>query len=163
MDETVSIEFDSRIAIFSLPEYNMVCRLIDGRYPNYASVIPQNNPHHLTIDRQTLINAMRRVSVFSPASSGLIKLRIQDSQLSISTQDIDFSTSANETLTCQYDGIPMSIGFKANFLIDILNNIPSQEIVLQLSDPSRAGVIVPAEQAQDENLLMLLMPMVLND
>ena len=161
--ETVTIEFDSRIARFSLPEFRMVCRLIDGRYPNYASVIPQNNPHHLTIDRQTFINALRRVSVFSPASSGLIKLRIQESQISISTQDIDFSTSANETLTCQYDGIPMSIGFKANFLIDILNNIPSQEIVLQLADPSRAGVIVPAEQAQDENLLMLLMPMVLND
>ncbi|MBR4842141.1 MAG: DNA polymerase III subunit beta [Bacteroidaceae bacterium] len=161
--ESVDIEFDSRIARFSLPEFRMVCRLIDGRYPNYASVIPQNNPHHLTIDRQTLINALRRVSVFSPASSGLIKLRIQESQISISTQDIDFSTSANETLTCQYEGIPMSIGFKANFLIDILNNIPSQEIVLQLADPSRAGVIVPAEQAQDENLLMLLMPMVLND
>lgn len=161
--ETVTIEFDSRIARFSLPDFRMVCRLIDGRYPNYSSVIPQNNPHHLTIDRQTLINALRRVSVFSPASSGLIKLRIQESQISISTQDIDFSTSANETLTCQYQGIPMSIGFKANFLIDILNNIPSQEIVLQLADPSRAGVIVPAEQAQDENLLMLLMPMVLND
>lgn len=161
--ETITVEFDSRIARFSLPEFRMVCRLIDGRYPNYASVIPQNNPHRLTIDRQTLINALRRVSVFSPASSGLVKLRIQDSQISISAQDIDFSTSANETLACQYEGVSMSIGFKANFLIDILGNIPGQEITIQLADPSRAGVIVPNEQNEGESLLMLLMPMVLND
>ncbi len=161
--ETITIEFDSRIARFSLPEFRMVCRLIDGRYPNYGSVIPQNNPHHLIIDRQTLVTALRRVSVFSPASSGLIKLRIEKDKVDISAQDIDFSTSAKESLACQYEGTNMSIGFKAGFLIDILNNIPSQEITLQLADPSRAGVIVPTEQAEGENLLMLLMPMVLND
>ena len=131
--------------------------------PNYASVIPQNNPHRLIMDRQTLVTALRRVSVFSPASSGLIKLRIEKDKVDISAQDIDFSTSAKESLSCQYEGVAMSIGFKAAFLIDILNNIPSQEIIFQLADPSRAGVIVPAEQAQGENLLMLLMPMVLND
>jgi len=161
--ETITIEFDNRIARFSLPEFRMVCRLIDGRYPNYGSVIPQNNPHHLVIDRQTLVTALRRVSVFSPASSGLIKLRIEKDKVDISAQDIDFSTSAKESLVCQYEGTSMSIGFKAGFLIDILNNIPSQEITLQLADPSRAGVIVPTEQAEGENLLMLLMPMVLND
>ena len=161
--QDITIEFDSRIARFSLPEFRMVCRLIDGRYPNYASVIPQNNPHRLIMDRQTLVTALRRVSVFSPASSGLIKLRIEKDKVDISAQDIDFSTSAKESLSCQYEGVAMSIGFKAAFLIDILNNIPSQEIIFQLADPSRAGVIVPAEQAQGENLLMLLMPMVLND
>ena len=161
--EAITIEFDSRIARFSLPEFRMVCRLIDGRYPNYGSVIPQNNPHHLVIDRQTLVTALRRVSVFSPASSGLIKLHIEKDKVDISAQDIDFSTSAKESLACQYEGTSMSIGFKAGFLIDILNNIPSQEITLQLADPSRAGVIVPTEQAEGENLLMLLMPMVLND
>ena len=145
--ETITIEFDSRIARFSLPEFRMVCRLIDGRYPNY----------------KTLVTALRRVSVFSPASSGLIKLRIEKDKVDISAQDIDFSTSAKESLACQYEGTNMSIGFKAGFLIDILNNIPSQEITLQLADPSRAGVIVPTEQAEGENLLMLLMPMVLND
>ena len=161
--EEITIEFDSRIARFSLPEFRMVCRLIDGRYPNYGSVIPQNNPHRLVMDRQTLVTALRRVSVFSPASSGLIKLRIDKDKVDISAQDIDFSTSAKESLVCQYEGVPMSIGFKAAFLIDILNNIPSQEITIQLADPSRAGVIVPTEQAEGENLLMLLMPMVLND
>ena len=161
--ENITIEFDSRIARFSLPEFRMVCRLIDGRYPNYGSVIPHNNQYNLIIDRQTLVTALRRVSGFSPASSGLIKLRIEKDKVDISAQDIDFSTSAKESLTCQYDGTFMSIGFKAGFLIDILNNIPSQEITLQLADPSRAGVIVPTEQAEGENLLMLLMPMVLND
>ncbi len=161
--ESITIEFDSRIARFSLPEFRMVCRLIDGRYPNYGSVIPQNNPHRLLIDRQSLLTALRRVSVFSPASSGLVKLHIEKDNVDISAQDIDFSTSAKESMACQYEGVAMSIGFKAAFLIDILNNIPSQEITVQLADPSRAGVIVPSEQAEGENLLMLLMPMVLND
>ena len=161
--ESITIEFDSRIARFSLPEFRMVCRLIDGRYPNYGSVIPQNNPHRLLIDRQSLLTALRRVSVFSPASSGLVKLHIEKDNVDISAQDIDFSTSAKESIACQYEGANMSIGFKAAFLIDILNNIPSQEITVQLADPSRAGVIVPSEQAEGENLLMLLMPMVLND
>ena len=161
--DNVSIEFDSRVARFSLPEFRMVCRLIDGRYPNYNSVIPQNNPHLLTIDRITLVNALRRVAIFSPASSGLVKLRIQQNQLSIFSQDKDFSVSAKESMTCQYEGVPMSIGFKSSFLIDILNSIPSQEITIKLADPARAGVFVPTVQEENENLLMLLMPMVLND
>jgi DNA polymerase-3 subunit beta len=161
--ENVSIEFDNRVARFSLPEFRMVCRLIDGRYPNYNSVIPQNNPHLLTIDRATLLTALRRVAIFSPASSGLVKLRIQQNQLSIFSQDKDFSVSAKESMTCQYEGVPMSIGFKSSFLIDILNSIPSQEITIKLADPARAGVFVPSVQEENENLLMLLMPMVLND
>lgn len=161
--DSVVLSFDSRVFTVALDGYRMTSRLIDGRYPNYNSVIPQNNPHTLTMDRQTLMSALKRVSVFSPASSGLIRLRIKDSQLTISTQDLDFSTSATETLTCQYDGAPMSIGFKASFLIDILGNIPSQEVLFKLADPSRAGVMFPAEQAEQENLLMLLMPMVLSD
>lgn len=161
--ENVSIEFDNRVARFSLLEFRMVCRLIDGRYPNYNSVIPQNNPHLLTIDRITLVNALRRVAIFSPASSGLVKLRIQQNQLSIFSQDKDFSVSAKESMTCQYEGVPMSIGFKSSFLIDILNSIPSQEITIKLADPARAGVFVPTVQEENENLLMLLMPMVLND
>ncbi len=162
-DGDVTISFDNRSAMISMSGYRMVCRLIEGRYPNYNSVIPANNPHKLTIDRATLISALKRVSVFSPASSGLIRLRIKDNQLTISTQDLDFSTSATETLACQYEGAPMSIGFKAGFLIDILNNTPGQEIIFKLADPSRAGVVVPSEQEENDNLLMLLMPMVLND
>lgn len=160
---SVTIEFDDRNAVLTLENYRMVCRLIEGRYPNYNSVIPQNNPHKVTIDRQQLISALRRVSVFSSQASSLIKLRLQNNQIVISAQDIDFSTSAEESLTCQYDGNPMSIGFKSTFLIDILNNISATEVVIELADPSRAGVIVPVEQEENEDLLMLLMPMMLND
>ena len=159
----VQIGFDDRNAIFTLENYQMTCRLIEGRYPNYNSVIPQNNPHRAIIDRAAFISGLKRVSVFSSAASSLIKLRLDMNTIQISGQDIDFSTSAEETMMCQYEGAPMSIGFKSTFLIDILNNISSPEIVLELADPSRAGVIVPVEQDAEEDLLMLLMPMMLND
>ena len=159
----VQIDFDDHNAVFTLENYRMTCRLIEGRYPNYNSVIPQNNPHKATIDRTAFMSALKRVSVFSSAASSLIKLRLDMNTIQVSGQDIDFSTSAEETLMCQYEGNPMSIGFKSTFLIDILNNMSSQEIVMELADPSRAGVIVPIEQDAEEDLLMLLMPMMLND
>ena len=159
----VQIDFDDRNAMFTLENYSMTCRLIEGRYPNYNSVIPQNNPHRATIDRAAFVSGLKRVSVFSSAASSLIKLRLDMNTIQISGQDIDFSTSAEETLMCQYEGNQMSIGFKSTFLIDILNNISSQEVVMELADPSRAGVIVPVEQNEDEDLLMLLMTMMLND
>ena len=157
----VVIEFDDRNAVFTLEQYRMVCRLIEGRYPNYNSVIPQNNPYRVTVERALLVGALRRVSIFSSQSSSLIKLKLQENQMVISAQDIDFSTSAEETLICQYSGNPMSIGFNSTFLIDILNNIVASEVVIELADPSRAGVIVPVEQEENEDLLMLLMPMML--
>ena len=159
----VQIGFDDRNAVFTLDNYSMTCRLIEGRYPNYNSVIPQNNPHKATIDRAAFISALKRVSVFSSAASSLIKLHLDINRIQISGQDIDFSTSAEETLMCQYEGNPMSIGFKSTFLIDILNNVSSQEVIMELADPSRAGVIVPVEQDEESDLLMLLMPMMLND
>lgn len=159
----VQIDFDDRNAVFTLENYSMTCRLIEGRYPNYNSVIPQNNPHRATIDRAAFVSALKRVSVFSSAASSLIKLRLDTNTIQISGQDIDFSTSAEETLMCQYEGNQMSIGFKSTFLIDILNNISSQEVLMELADPSRAGVMVPVEQNDEEDLLMLLMPMMLND
>jgi DNA polymerase-3 subunit beta len=159
----VIIEFDERNATFTLEKFSMSCRLIEGRYPNYNSVIPQNNPYKVTVDRLQLIGALRRVSIFSSQASSLIKLRLQENQIQVSAQDIDFSTSAEETVICQYDGNPMSIGFKSTFLIDILNNIAATDIVVELTDPSRAGVIVPVEQDENEDILMLLMPMMLND
>ena len=159
----VQIGFDDRNATFTLENYRMVCRLIEGRYPNYNSVIPQNNPHKAIIDRASFISALRRVSVFSSQASSLIKLSLSENMMKISAQDIDFSTSAEESLICQYDGNAMSIGFKSSFLIDILNNIASQNVIIQLADPSRAGVVVPEEQEENEDLLMLLMPMMLND
>ena len=129
------------------------CRLIEGRYPNYNSVIPQENPFKVTIDRISFLNALKRVSVFSNPASSLVKLHLKDSLITVSAQDIDFSTSAEE----------LSIGFKATYLIEILGNISSEEVVLELADPSRAGLIVPSENDEDEDLLMLLMPMMLND
>lgn len=159
----IKISFDDRNATFEMPTHRMICRLIEGRYPNYNSVIPQNNPFKIIIDRAGMLSALRRVSVFSSQSSSLIKLRMNSNELLISAQDIDFSTSAEEKLSCAYEGNPMSIGFKATFLMDILSNIGGQDVVIEVSDPSRAGVIVPAEQVEAEELLMLLMPMMLND
>ena len=160
----VLIQFDERNASFKLENYQMVCRLIEGRYPNYNSVIPQENPYKVTVDRQSLISALRRVSVFSSQASSLIKLHLQENMLVISAQDIDFSTSAEESLECQYTGISMNIGFKSTFLLDILGNIQAEDVVIELADPSRPGVIMPLEQKEQQDLLMLLMPMmILND
>ena len=160
--DEVSVEFDGRFAIFDMGDYRLLCRLFDGRYPNYNSVIPQNNPHKLTVDRVALISTLRRVAIFSSQVS-LIKLHIEDNKVVISAQDTDFSTSAEESIACSYEGASMNIGFRASFLIDILNNTPGQDVVIELADPSRAGVIVPAEQVGKQELLMLLMPMMLTE
>lgn len=159
----VEISFDQKNIAFRLPSYTMVCRQIEGRFPNYNGVIPQNNPYRLIIDRVSLMNAAKRVFAFSNQGTGLIKLAISNNQLVVSAQDIDFSTSAEETLVCQYDGNEITIGFKAPFLIDILNNINSSDVIMALADPSRAGVILPFENEADEDLLMLLMPMLLSE
>ena len=161
--ETVEIKFDEHNAYIKMSSYTMTCRFIEGRYPNYNSVIPQNNPNKVILDRLSFLNALKRVSVFSNQASNLIRLQLSDKNIIVSAQDIDFSTAAEETIPCDYTGTPMSIGFKSSFLIDILNNIPSSDISLELSDPSRAGLIIPAENEENEDLLMLLMPMMLND
>lgn len=157
------VKFDDRNARVELENYTLNCRLIEGRYPNYNSVIPQDNPFRVSVDRVTLIGALRRVLVFASTSTSLVKLRVDQNDLIVSTQDIDFSTSAEEHVLCDYSGTAMSIGFKGPFLVDILNSMSSQDVVLELADPSRAGVIVPAEQEEQEDLLMLLMPMMLNE
>lgn len=161
--ENAEIRFDERNAEILLSNYTINCRLIEGRFPNYNSVIPQDNPFRITVDRLSFIAALRRVSVFASVSSALIKLQLSDNALTVSAQDLDFSTSAEEHITCDYAGMPMSIGFNGPFLLEVLNSITSQEVVLELADPSRAGVIVPAEQEEDEDLIMLLMPMMLQD
>ncbi|MBQ3122231.1 MAG: DNA polymerase III subunit beta [Bacteroidaceae bacterium] len=156
------VEFDDRFAVFSLENYKLVCRLIEGRYPNYNSVIPQNNPRKITADRAAMLGALRRVALFSSQVS-LVKLHLQEGSMVISAQNNDFSTFAEESLVCSYEGAPMNIGFSASFLIDILNNIPGTDVVIELADPSRAGVMFPAEQQENQELLMLLMPMMLTD
>jgi DNA polymerase-3 subunit beta len=161
--EKVEIKFDENNAYISSHNFEMISRLIEGRYPNYNSVIPQENPHRVTIDRITLLNALKRVSVFSNASSSLVKLHVMEGQVIISAQDIDYSTSAEEKIPCEFSGAELKIGFKATFLIEILGNIASENVVLALADPSRAGLIIPTENEENEELLMLLMPMMLND
>ena len=161
--DDVSITFDDKNAVFTLSNFVLNCRLIEGRYPNYASVIPQNNPNRIIVDRAVFVNVLRRVSVFSDQASNLVKLQLRDNQIQVAAQDIDFSTSAEENVSCNYTGDPMGIGFKSTFLIEILNNISSQEVTIELSDPSRAGLILPVENQPNEDLLMLLMPMMLTD
>ncbi len=159
----VQIHFDKKNAHFKLANYTMICRQIEGRFPNYSAVIPNSNPYKIIIDRITLMNAMKRVSVFSNQGSNLVKLAINENQINISAQDIDFSISAEETISCQFEGEPIRIGFKSPFLIEILGNINAGDIILELSDASRAGLILPFENETNEEILMLLMPMLLND
>ncbi|MBP3213672.1 MAG: DNA polymerase III subunit beta [Bacteroidaceae bacterium] len=157
------VRYDDRNAEIELTDYVISCRLIEGRYPNYNSVIPTDNPFRVTADRMAFISALRRVSVFASQSSALIKIHVDQGTLTVSAQDLDFSTSAEEHIMCDYEGTAMSIGFNGPFLIDVLNSITSNDIVLELADPSRAGVITPAEQEDNEDLIMLLMPMMLKD
>jgi len=162
-EEDVKIDFDNHNVVITFTNTRMVCRQIEGRYPNYNAVIPADNPHKIIVDKQSLLGALRRVSIFSLMSSCLIKLRLEENKMEISAQDINYSLSATETLDCQYADMPMSIGFKSTFLIDIINNMPSDSISMELADPSRAGVFIPEEQDEDTDLLMLLMPMMLNE
>ena len=159
----VVIKFDNRSAEISFSEGVLSCRLIEGRYPNYNSVIPQNNPNQLTIDRKLLVGALRRVLPFASESSQLVRFHLETGKLVLSSEDIDFATSAKEEITCDYSGQNMNIGFKGSSLSEILTNLDSTEVVIQLADPSRAGIIFPAEQPENEDVLMLIMPMLLND
>lgn len=163
INNPVKVEFDHKNASFILTDYTLVCRLVEGNYPSYNSVIPTDNPNRLTIDRHEFYNSLKRVSVFSNQASNLIKLELKGNQMTVSAQDIDFSISAYERLKCQYEGDDMQIGFKSTFLIEILSNLSSGDVFLELSDPTRAGLILPAEtDNENEDILMLLMPMMIN-
>lgn len=159
----VTVEFDDKNAFFNLNDYKVVCRLVEGNYPNYNSVIPKNNPRKITIDRVEFYNTLKRVSVFSNQASNLVKLQLKGNQAMVSAQDIDFSISAYEKIKCQYQGDDMEIGFKSVFLLEILSNIGSQDVMIELADPTRAGLFLPGEtENESEDLLMLLMPMMIN-
>ena len=159
----VTIRFNQSNAEVIYNDGMLSCRLIEGKYPNYNSVIPQDNPNRLTIDRKALISALRRVMPFASESTQLVKLRIANNSLEINSEDIEFATSARENVVCEYGGVPMSIGFKGSALYEICNNLTSDEIVIELADPGRAGIISPAQQPEGEDVLMLIMPMLLND
>lgn len=159
----VVIKFDDRNAEIHFAGGTLSCRLIEGRYPNYNSVIPQGNPNQVTIDRRALLGALRRVLPFASESSQLIRFHLEIGKLELSSEDIDFATSAKESITCDYTGQPMSIGFKGSSLTEILTNLESEEVIIQLADPSRAGIVLPSVQPENEDVLMLIMPMLLND
>ncbi len=159
----VVIRFDERNAQISYGDGEITCRLIEGRYPNYNSVIPQNNPNQLTVDRLALLAALRRVQPFANDSSNLIRFHVEGGTLQLDAEDYDFSKTATERMSCEYNGQPMSIGFKGSSFIEILSNFDCQEVIIQLADPSRAGLVLPSEQPENQDVLMLMMPMLIND
>lgn len=159
----VVIRFDDRSVEIRYEGGLLCCRLIEGRYPNYDSVIPKNNPNIATIDRKSFASALRRVLPFANESSLLVRLHLEQGRLELSSEDIEFATAAKEQLSCDYQGNPMSIGFKGSTLQEVLGNLESEQVILQLADASRAGIIVPSEQPENEDVLMLVMPMLLND
>jgi len=162
-DADVVIRFDDRNANIAFAEGTLSCRLIEGRYPNYNSVIPTDNPNNLTIDRLTLLGVIRRVLPFASDSSQQVRLHIEMGKAVISSEDIDFYTSAKEEIVCDYNGTTMDIGFKGTSLMEILNNLDCEEVTLEFADPSRPCLILPAQQPENEDILMLIMPMLLND
>ena len=159
----VIIRFDERNAEINYGDGTVQCRLIEGRYPNYNSVIPQNNPNELRIDRNGLLAALRRVQPFANDSSNLIRFHVEGSTLQLDAEDYDFSKTATERMSCDYNGQPMSIGFKGSSFIEILGNFDCSEVIIKLADPSRAGLVLPSEQPENQDVLMLMMPMLIND
>jgi len=160
----VEISFDDKNAMFKLSEYTMVCRLVEGRYPAYNSVIPVNSPNKLIIDRVEFLSALRRVAMFTNQATNLVKMELRGNQITILAQDIDFSIAGHETLKCRYDGDEMNIGFKANFLAEIIANLSSTDICLEMADPSRACLVLPVQsEIEGEDVLMLIMPMTVAD
>ncbi len=140
----------------------MTCRLIEGKYPTYSAVIPAKNPNKMTVDRQPFLNAIKRVSIFSNQTTYQVKFKIAGSELILSAEDLDYSNEAQERLTCHYEGEDMEIGFNSKFLAEMLNNLNSDQVLLEMSEPNRAGLISPVDnENKDEDILMLVMPVML--
>ena len=163
-DEDVKVEFNETNALFSLDNTTIICRLIDGKYPNYDAVIPKDNPNKLTIETSVLLSSIKRVSIYANKTTHQIRLKIAGSDLQVSSEDLDFANKAEERLSCQYEGTDMEIGFNSKFVIDMLNNIGAEKISLEMSAPNRAGIILPLDgTTEGENTLMLVMPVMLNN
>ena len=163
-EEDVTVSFDKSNAVFTLKNYILICRLIEGDYPNYNAVIPTGNPNKILIDRIEFLNGIKRVAVCANSATNLIRLDVADNKLTLTAQDVNFYVSANESLNCSYDGTPISIGFKSIFLVEILSNIETPTVLVELADSTRAGVFKPVyDDVQSSATLMLLMPMMLND
>ncbi len=164
IETKVILEYNESNALFRFDNYTLNCRMIDGKYPNYDAVIPKENPFKLTVDRTNLLNSIKRVSIFSNKTTHQVRLKVNGSELSISAEDVDFNNEANERLTCQYDGDNIEIGFNSRFLVEMLQNVNTEHIDIEMSAPNRAGIILPTEKNDtDEDLLMLVMPVMLNN
>ncbi len=162
-EDAINVSFDAKNVIFQLKSHTLVCRLIEGNYPNYNAVIPTANPNKVLIDRIELVNGIKRVAVCSNQATNLIRMDVADNTVNLTAQDLDFSVSAKESLSCSYDGEPLTIGFKSTFLVEILSNIETPTVVIELADSTRAGVFKPVyDDKQSSDTLMLLMPMMIN-
>lgn len=163
-DDEVKIEYNDTNARFSFGNNVLICRLIDGKYPNYEAVIPRENPNKLTLDRSSFYNSVRRVSIFSSKTTHQIRLKMAGTELKISAEDLDFSNKADERLQCSYEGDDMQIGFNSRFLMEMLNHLNSNEILLEMSLPNRAGILTPVDGLEDgEEITMLVMPVMLSN
>jgi DNA polymerase III subunit beta len=162
-DLPVTIEYSNTNARFTFKNVILTCRLIEGRYPNYQAVIPASNPNRLTVERVPFLNSIRRVSIFSNQTTYQVKFKIAGSELTLSAEDLDYSNEAHERLNCHYDGLDMEIGFNSKFMLEMLNNLETEQVMLALSEPNRAGLITPVDsENEQEEILMLVMPVMLN-
>lgn len=161
-DVRVKAEFSNSNAFFSFGNIKMICRLIDERYPDYENVIPQNNPNHMKIGRAELLSTLKRISIYSNKTTHQIRLKVTGNELEISAEDLDYSNEANEKLSCEYVGDNMEIGFNAKFLVEMLSNLNTTNLTLEMSQPNRAGLIVPEDKEENEDMLLLVMPVMLN-
>ena len=162
-DAEVTLEYNDTNALFTFNNITVICRLIDGKYPNYDAVIPKENPNKLTINTSELLSSIKRVSIYANKTTHQIRFKVAGSELQITSEDLDFANKAEERLSCQYEGEDMEIGFNSKFVIDMLNNIGAEQILIEMSAPNRAGIILPLDgQEEGENTLMLVMPVMLN-
>ncbi len=163
-EQEVKLEFNNTNAFFTFDNFYIICRLVDGKYPNYDAAIPKENPNKLTVDRNSFLNTLRRVGLFANQASHQVRLSIQERELVVSAEDLEFSNDASEKLPCQYEGEPMEIGFNAKFLAEMVSNIDTEQILIEMSHPSRAGIIFPIREDEGESpedILMLVMPVML--
>jgi len=159
----VVIKFNNNAAELTFAEGTLRCQLIEGTFPNYNAAIPADNPNELLVDRKALMDSIRRVLPFASISSQLIRFRLSMGSLQLSAEDIDFATSAKETLVCEYNGQPLQIGFRGDYFCEVLSSLDSDDVKVMLGDPSRPGIVLPSVQDEHEDVLMLIMPLILNE
>ncbi len=162
-NSNVVVEFNSKNAFFQFNQIKMICRLIDERFPDYNNVIPVDNENHMAINRLEFLSSLRRIAIYANKSTNQVRVKITGSELQISAEDLDFANEANERLGCEHDGEDIEMGFNARFLMEALNHLEGTEVVLQLSQPNRAGLVVPKDKAEAEDILMLVMPVMISN